>query len=150
MSCSVDCRRDSDLALLWLWHRLAARVLIRPLAWEPPYAAGAALEKTKRQNKKTKDKIEIKISKRKGKIISNDIFSLTQYFQNTVISTCHPLKIIKEIFYLFWDSVFKTHCVFSTYKPSQFQMAAFQVLNSCMWLEATVLESSELNHMKNF
>ena len=56
----------------------------------------------------------------------------------------------EEIFYLFWDSVFKTHCVFSTYKPSQFQMAAFQVLNSCMWLEATVLESSELNHMKNF
>ena len=34
-------------ALLWLWHRLAATALIRPLAWEPPYAAGVALEKTK-------------------------------------------------------------------------------------------------------
>ena len=36
-----------DPALLWLWHRLAATVQIGPLAWELPYAAGAAL---KRQN----------------------------------------------------------------------------------------------------
>ena len=35
-----------DLVLLWLWWRPAAIALIRPLAWEPPYAAGAALEKT--------------------------------------------------------------------------------------------------------
>ena len=40
--------------LLWLWCRLAATAPIRPLAWEPPYAMGAALEKAKRQkNKKT-------------------------------------------------------------------------------------------------
>ena len=38
--------------ILWLWHRLAATAPIRPLAWEPPYATGAALEKTKRQKKK--------------------------------------------------------------------------------------------------
>ena len=31
--------------MLWLWCRLAAAVLIRPLAWELPYASGAALEK---------------------------------------------------------------------------------------------------------
>ena len=42
MSCGVGCRRSSDLALLWLWRGLEATVLIRPLAWEPPYAAGAA------------------------------------------------------------------------------------------------------------
>ena len=36
-----------DLVLLWLWCRLAATALIGPLAWEPPYAVGAALEKTK-------------------------------------------------------------------------------------------------------
>ena len=29
-----------DPALLWLWHRPAATAPIRPLAWEPPYAAG--------------------------------------------------------------------------------------------------------------
>ena len=40
-----------DLALLWLWRRPAATAPIRPLAWEPPYAVGAALKKTKRQNK---------------------------------------------------------------------------------------------------
>ena len=38
-----------DPALLWLWSRLAATAPIRPLAWEPPYAAGAALEKTKKK-----------------------------------------------------------------------------------------------------
>ena len=38
VSCDVGCRRGSDLALLWLWCRLAAAVLIRPLAWELPYA----------------------------------------------------------------------------------------------------------------
>ena len=33
-----------NLVLLWLWCRPAAAVLIRPLAWEPPYATGAALK----------------------------------------------------------------------------------------------------------
>ena len=37
-----------------LWYRSAATVPIGPLAWEPPYAAGVALKKTKRQKKKTK------------------------------------------------------------------------------------------------
>ena len=39
-----------DLALLWLWCRLEATALIRPLAWEPTYAVGAAL-KRQRQKK---------------------------------------------------------------------------------------------------
>ena len=34
-----------DPALLWLWHRLAAAALIRPLAWELPCVAGMALKK---------------------------------------------------------------------------------------------------------
>ena len=54
MSCGGGCRRGSDLALLWLWHRLAAVAPMRPLAWEPPYAMGTTLEKTNKtkQNKK--------------------------------------------------------------------------------------------------
>ena len=37
--------------MLWLWYRpAAATVPIRPLAWKPPYAAGAA---RKRQKEKT-------------------------------------------------------------------------------------------------
>ena len=38
-------RRGSDPAFLWLWHRLAAAALIQPLAWELPYAIGAALKR---------------------------------------------------------------------------------------------------------
>ena len=38
-----------DLALLWLWWRLAATAPIRPLAWEPPYASDAALKQTKKK-----------------------------------------------------------------------------------------------------
>ena len=58
MSCGVGCRRGSDPALLWLWHRPVATSLIRPLAWEPPYAAEAALEKAKRPRKKKKKRKE--------------------------------------------------------------------------------------------
>ena len=52
MSCGVGRRRGLDPALLWLWRRLAATAPIRPLAWEPPYAAGAAQEMEKRPKKK--------------------------------------------------------------------------------------------------
>ena len=40
-----------ELALLWLWCRLAATALIRPLAWEPPYAADSALKGQKTKKK---------------------------------------------------------------------------------------------------
>ena len=50
--CGVGRRCGSDLACLWLWRRLVA--VIRSLAWEAPYATGAALKKTK-----TKKKIDI-------------------------------------------------------------------------------------------
>ena len=54
MSCGVGRRRGSDL--VWLWRRLAATALIRPLAWEPPYASGAAL---KRRQKEKKEKMKL-------------------------------------------------------------------------------------------
>ena len=47
MNCGVVHRHGSDLALLWLWCSLAAVALIRPLAWETPYATGAALKRPK-------------------------------------------------------------------------------------------------------
>ena len=47
MSCGVGPRRGSDLALLWC--RPAATVSVRPLAWEPPYAAGVALKGKKKK-----------------------------------------------------------------------------------------------------
>ena len=56
MSCGVGCRRGSDPALLWLWRRPVAAAPIRPLAWEPPYAARAAQEMAKRQKKNKTNK----------------------------------------------------------------------------------------------
>ena len=53
MSCGVAHRRGSDLVWLWLWHRLAATGPIRPLAWETPYATGAALKRQKDKKKYT-------------------------------------------------------------------------------------------------
>ena len=51
LPCDVGRRRGLDLALLWLWRKLAATTLIRPLAWEPPYATGVAVEKTKKKKR---------------------------------------------------------------------------------------------------
>ena len=59
MSCGVGCRYGSDLALLW--HRLVATAPIRPIAWEPLCAAGAAL-KNKQTNKKKKQKNKKRIT----------------------------------------------------------------------------------------
>ena len=54
MSCGVGFRRGSDPALLWLWRRPVATAPIRPLAWEPPYAAEAAQRNSKKTKKKQK------------------------------------------------------------------------------------------------
>ena len=51
MICGVGHRRSLDLALLWLWCRLVATAPIGPLAWEPPYAAGAALKQKKKKER---------------------------------------------------------------------------------------------------
>ena len=56
MSCALGGRRGSDLALLWLWCRPVATALIRLLAWELPYAVGAALKR--KNTKKRKRKIK--------------------------------------------------------------------------------------------
>ena len=52
MSCGLGCRRGLDSELLQLWCRSAATAPIRPLAWEPPYAMGAGLEKTRKKPRK--------------------------------------------------------------------------------------------------
>ena len=52
MSCGVGRRRSSGLMWLWLWRRPKAAPLIQPLAWELPYAMGAALKSKKKKKKK--------------------------------------------------------------------------------------------------
>ena len=49
-------RHSSDPVLLWLWCRLAAVAPLPSLAWEPPCAMGAALEKKRKKQRKKKKK----------------------------------------------------------------------------------------------
>ena len=73
MSCGVDCRCGSDLELLWLWRRPTAVSLIQSLAWEPPYAAGEALES--KTNKQTNRNQSIRIERpRKLGVIPEEIY----------------------------------------------------------------------------
>ncbi len=65
MNCGVGRRCSSDPVLLWLWRRLAATVLIRPLAWDHPYAMGAAQEMAKKTKKKIK-KERVQVKMRRG------------------------------------------------------------------------------------
>ena len=48
MNRGVGLRRGLDLALLWLWGRLAATVPIGTLAWELPDATGVTLKSKKK------------------------------------------------------------------------------------------------------
>ena len=45
VSCGVDGRRSLDPMLLCLWCRPAAATPIGSVAWEPPYAVGAAIKR---------------------------------------------------------------------------------------------------------
>ena len=54
MSWGIVCIHSSDMVLLWLWCRPAATAPIIPLAWDPPYAMGMALEDKKKKKKKKK------------------------------------------------------------------------------------------------
>ena len=76
MSCDVGHRHSSDLALLWLWCRLAATAPIRPLTWEPAYAAGAAL---KRKNTKKRKKERKKEKEKKMFSVTNDVDPLFMF-----------------------------------------------------------------------
>ena len=58
MSGGIGHRCGLDPELLWLWRRLAVTAPIGPLAWDSPYAAGVALEKTNKTKQK-KDKKQI-------------------------------------------------------------------------------------------
>ena len=77
MSCGVGCRRGSGLVLLRLWCRLAIAPLIRPLAWELPYAVSVTLKRTKRK-KKEKRRIEVLLKSLKFlKNLSHEVFDMS-------------------------------------------------------------------------
>ena len=49
VSCGVGHRPSLDPTLPWLWHRPVAVALIRPPAWELPYAGDVALKSQKKK-----------------------------------------------------------------------------------------------------
>ena len=71
MSCGVGHRCGSDPVVLWLWRRSAATAPIGPLAWGPPYTAGVALEKAKRQKNKNKKKKQMHFLENPGSLGPN-------------------------------------------------------------------------------
>uniref|UniRef100_A0A4X1SIA2 Apoptosis inhibitor 5 n=1 Tax=Sus scrofa TaxID=9823 RepID=A0A4X1SIA2_PIG len=79
VSCGVGCRCGSDPELLWLWRRLVATAPIQPLAWEPPYAAGAAQEIATTTTTRQKDKNKQTNKKTNQNCIS---FLLYSFFQH--------------------------------------------------------------------
>ena len=85
MSCGVSCRHSSDPVLLW--PKLEAAAAIRPLAWELPCAARAALK-----NKQTK-----KVTLDLASICSLDfhLFSVNSGSKQTVL-----ISILLFLFFL--------------------------------------------------
>ena len=103
MRCGVGCRRSSDPALLGLWHRLATIAPIRPLAWEPPYAAGASLKrgKKKQKNKQTLSSVLdlpiLDISCKWNHTIC-DPLGLSSFIQHNVLRSFHAAACISTSF----------------------------------------------------
>ena len=95
MSCGIGHRRGSDPELLWLWRRLMATAPIRPLAWEPPYAAGAAQEIAKRQKNKNKINNQFNFPKDSNILL---VFMLQIW---------KAIKISEKLFFL-WSDIFNS------------------------------------------
>ena len=79
MSSGVGRRYGSNPTLLWLWCRPGATALIQPLAWEPPYAVGMALNKqtNKQTNKQMEEGREIEV--KYTKFLTMNIVRLQSY-----------------------------------------------------------------------
>ena len=92
MSCGVGCRQGSDPTLLWLWRRPESTAPIRPLAWEPPCASGAAQEMAKRQKKKH----------------NNNVYIIYIYIIYICILFIYIYKLLNtDLFYLFIYCLFR-------------------------------------------
>ena len=82
LSCGVGCRHGSDPMLLWLWRRPVATAPIQPLAWEPPYAAGAAQEIATTTTKDKKDKKKKKKKNRIAECLEKEVGTSTESPEN--------------------------------------------------------------------
>ena len=105
MSCGVGHRHGLDPTFLWLWRRPVAMAPIRLLAWEPPYAEGAALEKAKRQTNKQANKQKT-ISETAKLTSTNVIGTWNTTHWMSIGETCAHLRVPLK-----WSSrIILNHC----------------------------------------
>ena len=104
-SCGRGCRCGSYLALLWLWHRLAAAALIQPLDWELPSAAGVTIKR-----KKSNKVMILSWARHKFGIIPSPYPSQDKYFYTNIASflwQARPFLIFFVFFcFFFLDNSF--------------------------------------------
>ena len=96
MNCGVGHRHGSDLALLWLLCRPVATAPIRPLAWEPPYAAGAALKSQKKKKRKKERKKEILLPAFSPAVTFLHVKSLMQGIETLRFNRLGKYSIVKN------------------------------------------------------
>ena len=103
MNLGVGCRHSLDLELLWLLRRPVATAPIRPVGWELPYAAGAALKRQKEKKKKEFETIKtaIKISK-KGRKWNRYFLRIHTFFLLPAYWIWHGLFRISHREMIFW------------------------------------------------
>ena len=80
--------------MLWLWCRLAAAAVIRPLAWELPYATGVALKKANTHTYTQKNKTK---KPKKNEIQQNYPSKLKSKLRYSQIKTVKNLLLANRI-----------------------------------------------------
>ena len=70
----VGHRCGSDPVLLWLQCRPAAAVLIRPLAWELPYATGVIIKRKEKKNYLKSEYIHFVLLRQNEQLLITNIF----------------------------------------------------------------------------
>ena len=89
-------RHGSDLALLRLWCRPAATAPIQLLAWEPPYAVGAALKRQKRREKEKP-------------FVNNPFTFFNSFIEIPFPYTTDPLKVCRLIVITIFTELYHHH-----------------------------------------
>ena len=109
MSCAVSHRRGSDLALLWLWYRLAAVAPIRPPVWELLYAAAVPLKSKKKERKfrvvgglsgKERERKNYRNRERQNDSVKSNVFKNQEKVKNLTklkIGKCKETYLISSI-----------------------------------------------------
>ena len=86
MSCGVGHRHGSDPKLLWPWRRPGATDPVQPLAWEPPYATGVALKRSKK-----KKESDIATSRGVSHICDSDLAMLWLWYRPAPAAVIWPI-----------------------------------------------------------